>query len=306
MAGDWIKAEHTLPDKPEVVAMAACLNIDQDAVVGKLLRLWIWADQQFSRETILKRNCNGLTVSLSFIDRVTFCDGFGKAMISVGWLDGRDGSYSLPNFERHNGTTAKERASTYRRVKQSREVKRKCNGAGVTKPLPETETEIDVIHTHTPADEGSGKPAMAESYPAQDAGIICVEIDGELISYDQDSLRWEAEFIRQWNAASNNAKHSMNALAEPHRNLLRARLSDPGWFWKRALAKFPLWSETGWKPGLTWFLEPNSVQNILEGRHDQRTPSNPKGKKHDRQVSNPGQVYDPIAAKNDPLGINEW
>ena len=38
MAGDWIKVEHTTPDKPEVVKLADMIGIDQDAVVGKLLR----------------------------------------------------------------------------------------------------------------------------------------------------------------------------------------------------------------------------------------------------------------------------
>jgi len=39
MAGDWIKLEHTTPDKPEVFAMADTLGIDPDAVTGKLCRV---------------------------------------------------------------------------------------------------------------------------------------------------------------------------------------------------------------------------------------------------------------------------
>ena len=46
MAGDWIKIEHVTPDKPEVWEMAELLGIDADSVAGKLLRIWIWADQQ--------------------------------------------------------------------------------------------------------------------------------------------------------------------------------------------------------------------------------------------------------------------
>ena len=63
MAGDWIKVEHTTPDKPEVVKLAGILGIDQDAVVGKLLRLWIWADQQ-------SVSGNAITVTNSFLDRL--------------------------------------------------------------------------------------------------------------------------------------------------------------------------------------------------------------------------------------------
>lgn len=128
MAGDWIKVEHTLPDKPEVVTMADVLGIDQDAVVGKLLRIWIWADQQ----TI---SGNGLRVTKAFLDRISCCNNFASVLQQVGWLSGTDGDVSLTNFDRHNGFTSKARATTYKRVKRSR------NGKTVTKTLPETETE---------------------------------------------------------------------------------------------------------------------------------------------------------------------
>jgi len=147
MAGDWIKIEHVTPDKPEVHRMAESLKIDPDAVVGKLLRLWIWADQQID-------NCNGASVTLSLLDRITFVSGFAMAMHSVGWLVIKDGEISFPNFERHNGKTAKDRANTNRRVSKSRDVKRNCNADTVTeseqKPLPEKRREEKRINTETP------------------------------------------------------------------------------------------------------------------------------------------------------------
>lgn len=313
MAGDWIKAEHTLPDKPEVVAMAARLNIDQDAVVGKLIRLWIWADQQIAigneSETEMKRNCNALTVTHSFIDRVTYCTGFASALVEVGWLVfGDDGRASFVNIERHNGTTAKQRASTYRRVQSSRAKKRKCNGSvtvgALSSSLPETETETEILNTHTPAAEEVGRVPLAESFSAYDAGVVCVEIDGELVAYDQNSLAWEAEFVRQWNSTNGTVKHSSSELSIPHRNLLRARLSDPNWRWKLALSLFPLWSETGWIPGLMWFLKDGSVQGILEGQYHRKPQT--KGKRNDRQVSNPGQVYNEAVGQPAPPPGRRW
>lgn len=143
MAGDWIKVEHTTPDKPEVVKLAGILGIDQDAVVGKLLRLWIWADQQ-------SVSGNAITVTNSFLDRLVFCPGFAAGLVKVGWLNGREGLLSIPNFDRHNGQTAKNRANTNRRVANSRKahnerVTKTCN-ANVTlgalqKPLPEKRRE---------------------------------------------------------------------------------------------------------------------------------------------------------------------
>lgn len=133
----WIKVEHTTPDKPEVVAMAAALGIDQDAVFGKLVRLWIWADAN-------SVNGNALTVTEAWIDRHTHQPGLARAMRACGWLMGEDGNLTFPDFDRHNGSSAKERASTNRRV-----AKHRGNASTVTnvtppplqKPLPEEERE---------------------------------------------------------------------------------------------------------------------------------------------------------------------
>ena len=114
MAGDWIKFEHTTPDKPEVVKMATALKIDQDAVVGKLLRVWLWADANS-----LNGECVGVTEA--FIDRLTCRRGFAAAMRSVGWLVGNDGEVSFTNFSRHNGATAKARAVENRRKSDYRD-----------------------------------------------------------------------------------------------------------------------------------------------------------------------------------------
>jgi hypothetical protein len=123
MAGDWIKVQHVTPDKPEVHQIAERLSIDPDAVVGKLLRVWIWADQQ-----TFNGNARGVTVSL--VDRITGVSGFADAMVHCGWLLSDNGALVFTNFEAHNGKTAKERALTGKRVAKHR------NATTVTEPLP--------------------------------------------------------------------------------------------------------------------------------------------------------------------------
>jgi hypothetical protein len=113
MAGDWIKIEHITPDKPEVHQMADMLQIDPDSVVGKLFRMWIWADQQ-------SISGNSLKVSDSFLNRLTSCTGFSNALRNVGWLNDRSDGLYLPNFDRHNGQTAKARALDSQRKKRER------------------------------------------------------------------------------------------------------------------------------------------------------------------------------------------
>lgn len=119
----WIKIEVILPDKEEVIQMARLLKMkDTDTVVGKLIRLWAWADLQ---------TVDGACVQCTdeFIDRMTFCKGFAKALRAAGWLLGEDGALVFPHFERHNGETTKERMSTNRRVARFRG---KGNGDGVS------------------------------------------------------------------------------------------------------------------------------------------------------------------------------
>lgn len=114
MAVSWIKIEVILPDKPEVIRMAELLGMDDiDAVVGKLIRLWAWADQQ-----TVQGDC--VQISSVYIDRLVFCKGFADALRSVGWIKGKDGSLKFVNFERHNGETAKSRAESARRMAKSR------------------------------------------------------------------------------------------------------------------------------------------------------------------------------------------
>ena len=123
--------------------MAAILNIDPDAVVGKLVRLWIWADQQ-------SLDGNALSVTDFWIDRFTYCPGFAAAMREAGWLDGPSGAISFPNFARHNGKTAKKRSLTNDRVAKHRQsVTPKDaigNAASVTsayqKALPDEDEDI--------------------------------------------------------------------------------------------------------------------------------------------------------------------
>lgn len=128
MAGEWIKLTHESPDKPEIVELAGILNIDHDAAFGKCVRLWIWVDQQ-------SVDGNDFIVTPAFIDRLTNCPGFSQGLLKVGWLKARNGKFSIPNFDRHNGQTAKGRALTKDRVKRHR------NAHFVTHPLPEGEGE---------------------------------------------------------------------------------------------------------------------------------------------------------------------
>jgi len=109
MAGDWLKFDKALPDKPEVFAIAADLGLDVDTVVGKLMRVWSW----FDSHTV---DGNARNVTAAQLDRIAGHAGFMSAMARVQWADVDPGGISLPNFDRQNGETAKKRALTAKRV----------------------------------------------------------------------------------------------------------------------------------------------------------------------------------------------
>jgi hypothetical protein len=57
---------------------------------------------------------------LSWIDRYIGVTGFAESMVSAGWLAVDDG-IKFPDFERHNGESAKKRASATERKRLERE-----------------------------------------------------------------------------------------------------------------------------------------------------------------------------------------
>ena len=142
MAGDWIKFELATMDKPEVCQIADLADIDQDAVVGKLMRVWAWFDQQTEKG-------NAPSVSKKLLDRSVGVNGFCDHMKAVGWMAESDGVISLPHFERHNGKTGKNRALTAKRVSNH---KTKGNAASVSSALPKEEKRREDQHNTSSAD----------------------------------------------------------------------------------------------------------------------------------------------------------
>jgi len=151
MAGDWIKMRNDLADDPAVIDIAGRLELDEFAVVGRLHTLWAWADEQ-------SRDGHARGVTSAWLDRKVQRDGFASALVSVGWLEAGADGLRFPNFDHHNGATAKTRALGTRRKQQeraspepdpvapavtpkSRTVSANCHAATVTKARPEKRRE---------------------------------------------------------------------------------------------------------------------------------------------------------------------
>lgn len=109
MAADWIKMRGNLWDDPRVSKICDLTDQPEAMVVGALYWLWSTANQH---------TADGLLPGLSLrqLDRKTGVQGFGAAMVAIGWLaDGADG-LTICRFEDHNGSTTKKRILTAVRV----------------------------------------------------------------------------------------------------------------------------------------------------------------------------------------------
>jgi hypothetical protein len=105
------------------------------------------------------------------------------------------------------------------------------------------------------------------------------------------------EFLATWNATQGvRPVRKLGARAAT----LKTRLSDSDWDWRAALAKFPLRcfaaDPDGWIPTLEFFLRPDTVTGILEGKYDWEKSN---GKQRTLAIG-PGQSHDPAARARDP------
>ena len=114
MAGDWIKMRSSLDTDPAVVRISSALKTDRFGVVGRLHKIWSWANEHLT-------DGQNVPVDAEFLDSLVQTPGFSAELRHVGWLSGRDGSLCFPGFERHNGESAKKRAQDAARKRRSRE-----------------------------------------------------------------------------------------------------------------------------------------------------------------------------------------
>lgn len=114
----WIKVETSLYEKTEVFRIAKLLECSRAEALGLLIIFWVWAD---------KNTPDGwLQADADIIDTLTK-KGFCSALAKVGWLELSGDKVKLPNYDRHNGSSAKSRAMTAERVRKHR------NGKSVTR-----------------------------------------------------------------------------------------------------------------------------------------------------------------------------
>lgn len=126
--------------------------------------------------------------------------------------------------------------------------------------------------SNSDANDTSHEVSSPPSPPGGRLEVGRILIEGDDLDFEDDPLRWQAEFIRRWNELPGVRRHESSALSSYNLQLLRDRLTEADWYWQRAFEKFPLRLPTSvWNITLGKFVERGTVSNILDGKYE-RTP----------------------------------
>ena len=191
MAGSWIKFRHDLIDAPEIRRLSRACGVTRDDVYGKLFRLWSWFDRH-------SHNGRVADETTELVDEIVGHSGFAAALVSVGWLDQDQGGIVIPNWDRHNSETAKQRALDAARKAAARD-QDVVSGK-----------DPDIPKKSCPAGTRTREDERREELPP-------LPREG----FDQNA--W-ATLRRAWNAGSGKTWKPAN----PHPKAV-TRLAEPGW-----------------------------------------------------------------------------
>lgn len=113
MALDWIKLDHATLTKPELMRIARSLGVPRPHVLGALMYVWSWLDEQTESDTVA-----GATED--DIDQVADLPGLAQEMQKVGWLEINSDGARFPRITEKYGATARKRALDARRAQKYR------------------------------------------------------------------------------------------------------------------------------------------------------------------------------------------
>lgn len=125
----WIELHDTLPDHAKVVDLAALLRMDRDMVVGKLVRLWIWALSNRESGEFRTGDASIISEAMRFKGKPQVLI---DSMVEVRLLDVTETGWEIHDWDERVGMLLAKReavrSQTKERVTRYREQKKqKCN-----------------------------------------------------------------------------------------------------------------------------------------------------------------------------------
>lgn len=190
MSGDWIKMRTDLSVDPAVIKMARDFKKNRDEIVGILHRTWAWADGATADGTVLG-------VTLDDLNEIIGIKRWAQAMQDVGWLEVVDGSIRFPRFDKHNGQSAKRRATDADRKANKRDEESK------NRPQPVRDlsaSQADRMRTREEEEEekslSSTSSKNTRAIVSDPVGMVCDTIERGFVSAKGEHLAGAGEMYQ--------------------------------------------------------------------------------------------------------------
>ena len=131
MAGEWCPIDCNLATKPEVLELVDETGDPADAVIGRLVQLWLWSamnSEDGTARMTVRRLCRQFGGS----------DTFWAGVQRVGWLevDEANGTVAIPGWERRFSSAAKARVQAAVRHARERDGRTRAQGVGASASDP--------------------------------------------------------------------------------------------------------------------------------------------------------------------------
>jgi hypothetical protein len=125
MAGEWCPIDCNLATKPEVLELVDETGEPADAVIGRLVQLWLWSamnSEDGTARMTVRRLCRQFGGS----------DTFWAGVQRVGWLevDEENGTVAIPGWERRFSSAAKARVQAAVRHAKDKVRRSSAQGGG--------------------------------------------------------------------------------------------------------------------------------------------------------------------------------
>lgn len=143
----WIEVHDTLPDHPKVLRAAKALKLDSDALVGKLVRLWVWALGNREDGILNDLDADRLDVIMQYKGKAS---ALLEALVTNRLLDALpDEHYMIHDWDEHvmmlRDKREEKRKQNAERVKRYRNAKKRMESENCNADVMH-ECNADVTH----------------------------------------------------------------------------------------------------------------------------------------------------------------
>lgn len=190
MTGDWIKLRKSLRSDPRVLALCAKLGKSKAEIIGALCLMWFIADDHGEKLPSVTRALLSAELGVS---------GLAENLPECWLADAPDGLI-FPDYDAHNGSTAKARALARKRVERFRNARR------VTQALPRGEESREIKRDAATDCAPNFRASFLAAYPScpnKKLGLVEAERHWHTLKPDEveralAAIKVYAECVAKW------------------------------------------------------------------------------------------------------------